>query len=95
MTNKERENIIRVCGVEYKYRDIPAYIRRRDNYSYKEWKECAERILQVNILQELRKMKYIFNEVFEEEKEDIFSEENPIGGTIDNYDIEREKEILY
>jgi hypothetical protein len=30
MTEEEKKEIIRVCGKDYNYWDIPAYIRKRD-----------------------------------------------------------------
>lgn len=58
MTREEEKEIIRVCGENYDYYDIPAYIRRRDEDEARalssmedEWRqkeaERLERLLKV------------------------------------------------
>jgi len=42
MTNEEKKEVVRICGPNYEYLDIPAYIRQRDE---KEEIENASKIV--------------------------------------------------
>jgi len=53
MTKEEEKEIIRICGKDYDYRDIPAYIRKRDNKKFGITDEDRE--FAHNILEELKR----------------------------------------
>ena len=42
MTKEEEKEIIRVCGKDYGYWDIPAYIRKRDFEKEQELADATE-----------------------------------------------------
>ncbi len=58
MDKQEEKRIIQIYGPDYKEKDIPSYIRKRDK-----------------------------------EEKAKYSENNPLGGSIEQYDIEKEREL--
>lgn len=68
MTQREHQNIIRICGLGYEWEDIPAYIRQREGIEKSDWdfagkaKQDAEN--QKNLLS-LDINKYIMEQIIE------------------------------
>lgn len=45
MTKAEEKEVIRVCGPDYDYEDIPAYIRERDENKNRKSECCGARMI--------------------------------------------------
>ena len=87
MSWDEIEHFIDIYGLDFEETDIPAYIRNPQ--------ETQERREFGEFIKQLKKMERAFLQDFNRSARNRYSEDYPLGGSVEPYDIELEKELCH